>query len=210
MKIIGISGGSGAGKSTVSEKLAETLPNSIRINGDFFMHQESKRLEKQIFKKLGIQKEKEVFSYNYYFESFDNVKVWVETIKESVITKAQNLIDKEYKDKDYIIFDWVFLPMSDYFKECDYTICIKTDYEKRLVRLTKRLQDKTIYNDGDRSFWAYKPGIIENRLKYTELNKLIYEPECELENNGNLEILEKKVKYIANCIERGENIEKVL
>lgn len=206
MKIIGVSGGSGAGKSTVSEKLEEMLPNSIRINGDFFMHQESEKLEEEVFKKLGIKKDKDVFSYNYFLDSFDNVKVWVDTMKDSVINRAKEMIEKEYKDKEYVIFDWVFLPMCDYFKNCDYTICVNTDYEKRLERLTKRLQDKTVYNDGDRSFWSYKPGVIEKRLKFTELNKLVYDPECEIENDGNMEELDKKIKYMVKCIENGEKI----
>ena len=36
--IIGIFGGSGCGKSTISRALADILPNSLLINGDIFMH----------------------------------------------------------------------------------------------------------------------------------------------------------------------------
>jgi dephospho-CoA kinase len=155
--LIGVSGGSGVGKSTLSRRLAEILPNSILINGDIFMHARSKLLEKQILEKIGTEKNNEVFSYNYYLSSFENTKIWVETIEEDVIKDIENEIKKHGNGKDYIIVDWVFLPLCKLFKYCDETICVVSNYELRLERLTKRLQDKSIYNEGDRSYWSYKP-----------------------------------------------------
>lgn len=206
MKIIGVSGGSGAGKSTVSKKLAELLPNSLLITGDVFMHEESKILEKEIFKRLGIKKDENIFSYNYYFESFNNVKVWADTIKENVIAKVNAQIQNEGLEKDYIIVDWVFLPMCEFFKNCDYTICVKTNYEIRKVRLTERLQDKTIYNDGDRSFWSYRPGSIERRLKFTALNEYDFKSEYEITNNGDTKMLYKKVEDMVYSIVNNFNL----
>lgn len=49
--IIGVFGGSGCGKSTISRILADRLPNSLLINGDIFMHAISKQLEEEILKK---------------------------------------------------------------------------------------------------------------------------------------------------------------
>lgn len=210
MKLICVSGGSGAGKSTVSKKLVELLPNSLLINGDLYMHEESKRLEKEIFKKLKIIKDENIFSYNYYFESFDNVKVWVDTIKKSVISKANAKIENEGAGIEYIVFDWVWLPMCDYIKNCDYSICVKTEYEKRKVRLINRLQDKTIYNDGDRSFWSYKPGSIERRLKFTELNKLGYKSKYEIRNDGDEQALCKRVECMAKGIINGIGLDEFL
>ena len=68
--IIGVFGGSGCGKSTISRILADRLPNSLLINGDIFMHAISKQLEKEILKKINVVKEEKVFSYNYYLDSF--------------------------------------------------------------------------------------------------------------------------------------------
>ena len=63
--IIGISGGSGVGKTTLSRRIAEILPNSLLINGDIFMHARSKQLEEKILSNIGVQKESNIFSYNY-------------------------------------------------------------------------------------------------------------------------------------------------
>lgn len=75
--IIAVSGGSGVGKSTLSRKLAEVLPNSLLINGDIFMHGRSKEFEEEILKNIGRKKDSNIFSYNYYLESFENTKIWV-------------------------------------------------------------------------------------------------------------------------------------
>ncbi len=76
---------------------------------------------------------------------------------ENLITFLdENDIKKRGEGKDYIIVDWVFLPLCDWSKHCDETICVVANHDLRLERLTKRLQDKSIYNEGDRSFWSYK------------------------------------------------------
>lgn len=154
--LIGVSGGSGVGKSTLSRRLAEILPNSILINGDIFMHTRSKELEEKILERIGKKKDEKVFSYNYYLESFENTKIWAKTIEKEVIKDIENAIKKRGDGKDYIIVDWVFLPLCKCFELCDETICVIANYDLRLERLTKRLQDKSIYNEGDRSFWSYK------------------------------------------------------
>lgn len=154
--LIGVSGGSGVGKSTLSRRLAEILPNSILVNGDIYMHARSKELENEIFARIGKKKDQNMFSYNYYLDSFENTKIWVDTIEKKVIEDIENDIKKRGESKDYIIVDWVFLPLCDWSKHCDETICVVANHDLRLERLTKRLQDKAIYNEGDRSFWSYK------------------------------------------------------
>ena len=163
--IIGISGGSGVGKSTLSRRIAEILPNSILINGDIFMHARSNELENKILANIGVQKEEGVFSYNYYLSSFENTKTWAKTIEDAVISDILEDIKKRGEGKDYIIIDWVFLPLCEWFKKCDETICVVSNYDIRYKRLSKRLQDKSIYNEGDRSFWSYKPRNNRKKIK---------------------------------------------
>ena len=198
--IIAVSGGSGVGKSTLSRKLAEVLPNSLLINGDIFMHGRSKEFEEEILKNIGRKKDSNIFSYNYYLESFENTKIWVKTIEKFVISDIEETIKQESKDKEYVIVDWVFLPLCEWFENCDTSICVTSNYDTRLVRLTKRLQDKSIYNEGDRSFWPYKPGIIEKRLDYTTLNERGYVSKYYISNDGDIKTLDENIEKLKTKI----------
>lgn len=200
MKIIGVSGGSGAGKSTVSKRLAEKLPNSLLINLDNFMHEESIRLEDEILKKLNKPKDEKIYSYNYYHETLETIKIWVNMIKDGVIKKVESVIKNEGVKKDYIIIDWVFLPLCNFFTKCDFTVCITADYEMRLKRLINRLKDRTIYKEFNGSYWSYKPEIIETRVKYTALNNFGYKSKYEICNDGELDNLYKKVDEFLNNV----------
>ena len=211
--IIGVSGGSGTGKSTLTRRLQEILPDAYLINGDIFMHEESIKLENEIMSKIGEPKDPNVFSYNYYLDSFDNVKKWVETIEDNVIAYIKRIIENE-KKHNYIIVDWVFLPLCKFFKECDLSICVTCDYDIRLNRLTKRLSDKSIYNEGDRSFWSYKKGILEKRIEYTTLNKYGYFSDYYIDNSkgipelyDNIEKLVEKMLGGCNNMDLIENVE---
>lgn len=206
--IIGISGGSGVGKSTLSRRLAEILPNSLLINGDIFMHERSKQLELQILKNIGRIKNPDVFSYNYYLDTFENTKIWVKTIEDAVISDIKNQIEEKGKNKEYIIVDWVFLPICKWFENCDTSICVTSNYNLRLERLSKRLQDKSIYNEGDRSFWSYKPGIIEKRLDYTTLNEKGFNSNYYISNNGDLNSLYSNIEKLMTRILKDNKIKK--
>lgn len=206
--IIGISGGSGVGKTTLSRRIAEILPNSLLINGDIFMHARSKQLEEKILSNIGVKKESNIFSYNYYLESFENTKTWVETIENEVISDIKNVIIEKGKNKEYIIVDWVFLPLCKWFRKCDTSICVTSNYNLRLKRLSKRLQDKSIYNEGDRSFWSYKPGIIEKRLYYTTLNERGYKSNYYVSNDGNIEALYNNIDILIDKIVKNKKMKE--
>ena len=186
MKIIGISGASGTGKSTVSKLLLKYLPNSLLINGDLYMMEQLQIQDEKIFKKLKIKKEKGVFSSNYIFQSFENQNTTIKVIENAVIKSIKEQIKKEGKNKDYIIIDWLFLPLC----------CVTAEYDIRLERLTKRLKNETIHKIGTKLFERYKDGIIENRVKFTALNEYGYNSTFEIENNDNETILENKVKNL--------------
>lgn len=198
MKIIGVTGGCGAGKSTVSKRLEEILPNSLLIKADVFMLEESDKLENDILKSIGREKDENVYSFNYYHESLENIKTWVSVIEKDVIEQIENIIKTEKDKKDYIIIDWVFLPLCKIFKECDYTVCIKAESGKRLERLINRLKDRTIYKEFNGSYWSYKPEILEKRVKYTALNDFGYKSNYEISNEGNLDVLYGKVDKIVS------------
>ena len=174
--IIGISGGSGAGKSTLSRKLEEILPNSLLITVDKYMLKHSLNMEKEIFENLNIQKDPKVFCYNYFHDSFSNVKTWISTIENNVINDIQEDI-KNNKEKEYIILDWCYLPLCNFFNKCDHTICVIGDYEKRKERLTKRLINKSSskYDQYNISISDWKPDSYLKRLEFSDLSNKGYE-----------------------------------
>lgn len=196
--IIGISGGRGAGKSTLSRKLAEILPNSLLIIVDDYMHESSKNLEVQIFNNLGIKKEPKIFSYNYFFKDFESVKVWISTIEDEVINRIETEIDNNI-NKEYIIIDWCFLPLCKFFNKCDYKICLTADYKTRENRVTKRLlyKDVSLYNRNDIPLTNYTPAMYENSIRYTDLSGLGYKFDYNLQNNSTMQDFNMKINQLA-------------
>lgn len=196
--IIGISGGRGAGKSTLSRRLAEILPNSLLIIVDDYMHESSKNLEVQIFNNLGIKKEPKIFSYNYYFKDFESVKVWISTIEDEVIERIETEIENNV-NKEYIIIDWCFLPLCKFFNKCDYKICLTADFNTRKERVTRRLlyKDVSLYNRNDVPLASYSPDMYVNSIKYTDLSGFGYKFDYNLQNNSSMKDFNIKINQLA-------------
>lgn len=199
MKIIGVYGASGAGKSTAAKFIKENLNNSLLINGDIYMKEQMQKLDKEIFKALKIKKEEGVFSSNYFFQSYENQTTMVNVIKDSVTSMIKKEIETN-NNKEFIIIDWLFLPMCDLYQECDITICIKADYEIRVSRLQSRLKKEQIHNLGTDLIKRYQPGTIENRAKYTALDEYGFTSQINIENNQSEEDLKNNVYSLIKII----------
>lgn len=199
--IISVSGGSGAGKSLFSRKLAEILPNSLLINGDTFMHIISQKKEQVILTNIGKEKNDYVFSYNYYLETFENTKKWIETIEPEMFACIQNEICTKGRGKDFIIIDWCFSPFCKWYTESDETICICADYASRYERLSKRLQDKTNYNEGDKPFLSYTHESFIHRLQYTALNDYGYTSKHYINNDCNIDEYYQRIYLLKDYLE---------
>lgn len=196
MKIVGVSGGSGAGKSTVSRELANILPNSLFIDVDPYFREATDKLEDKIFEKIGMKKEGNVLSYNYFFASFESMNTWIDVIKDSVVQSINCAVEKYGKDKDYIIVDWCFLPMCEYFSKC-----VKADYEKRFERLTNRMKTIEEYSvEKGPSFWEYKQWAFENRVKFSAINDYGYNSQYEIVNDKDIYNLSEKIKAFADLL----------
>lgn len=195
--LIGISGGRGAGKSTISNLLVDFLQNSKLITCDSYMNEYSKKLEEDIFKKLDIKKDSNIFSYNYYFENYENMKTWIKVIEKDVINQVDNEIKRNI-DKKFIIVDWCFLPLCDFFNKCDFNICVKTNFDIREKRLTERIlkkDDKT-----DCSIDLYTPENFKRTIELTDFSEKGFDFDYYINNDSTLEILNKKVKEIVDNI----------
>jgi dephospho-CoA kinase len=127
--IIGISGGSGAGKSTTSRILSNIIPDSQLIVVDVLMHKYSFQYEDVILSKMNVNTDHKIHCYNYFHDSFEKIKIWIDTIKDYVVTDINKIIE-ENPNKNYII-DWCYLPLCDLYKKCNYTICVKSNFEDR-------------------------------------------------------------------------------
>ena len=199
MKIIGIYGGSGAGKSTVTKGLVQVLPNCTYINPGRYAREATEYLQNTMFSKLGLASiDPNISKSNYIFSSYESMTIWIDVIKEKVISEVEKYIEENKSEKEYIIVDWCFLPMCDFYKKCDYTLCVKTDYDIRYQRLECRMKNVETFSILRGSpFSDYSTKSFENRLKYTALEQYGYKSQYEFENNGTMEVLNQFTKDFA-------------
>ena len=198
MKIVGISGGSGAGKTTVSRGLAERLPNAIFIDADPFFREATDRLEDEIFAKIGMVKEEGRINQNYFFASKDAMDGWIEVVKDYVSKWIAEAVTKLGAGKDFVIVDWCYLPMCDYFYNCDLTLCIKADYQTRYDRLASRMKTVKAYSvKTGPSFFEYEPKAFANRVEFSAIDEYGYQSDYVIENDSDLESLYGLIGIIA-------------
>lgn len=198
MKIVGISGGSGAGKSTVSQGLARRLPNAIFIDADPFFREATDRLEEEIFERIGMIKEEGRLNQNYFFYSKETMDGWIEVIKDYVSNRIEEAVTKLGAGKDFVIVDWCYLPMCDYFFNCDMTLCVKADYNTRYERLANRMKKVASYSIATGpSFYEYEPEAFANRVRFSAIDEFGYKSDYVIENDRDMDHLNKLVNKIA-------------
>lgn len=198
MKIVGVSGGSGAGKTTVSRGLAEKLPNAIFIDADPFFREATEKLEDEVFNKIGMVKEEGVLSQNYFFYSKETMDGWIDVVKDYVSSRIGEAVTKLGAGKDFVIVDWCYLPMCDYFFNCDMTLCVKADYETRYERLANRMKAVAGYSIATGpSFYEYNPEAFANRVKYSAIDEYGYQSDYVILNDRDMDTLNKMVSKIA-------------
>lgn len=194
--VIGITGNSGAGKTTAAEVLASIIDAKI-IDADKIVRQEQKigkKYYKKIIENFGeaiLQNNKEIDRKklaNIIFESKQKMEQMNEITTACIVpiiikkTKALNDVN--------VILDVPLLFESNLNEVCDITIGIIADEETKIKRLKKR--DKGI--------------DVSKRLKaQPESGFYIKKADYIIENNGNdlqknMEIIWKKI-----CTEHGKS-----
>lgn len=206
MKIIGIYGGSGAGKSTVTKELAQVLPNCMYISPGRYVREATECLQNTMFSRMGVSSvDPSISKSNYIFSSCESMNTWIDVIKSQVIANIEKNIEENGAGKEYVIVDWCFLPMCDFYKKCDYTLCVKTDYNIRYDRLSNRMKNVDNFSILRGSpFSDYSKESFENRLKFSALEDYGYKAQYEFVNNGTIESLNNYVNDFATKI-TGEN-----
>jgi len=187
MILMGIVGGSGTGKSTVTNFLKEKMPDCVTINLDDYMRKYWEEYKEEIISNLNLKIETE-FWHAYLIKDIDTVKKWASIIEKDIEKSIRNVIS-ENRDAKIIILDWAFLPLFPIYNECDITIFVKCDLDIKLNRLTKKLKKK-----GTLGRWNVQ--TLLDRLENTSLEEWGYLATYTISNNGTLDELENNVNYV--------------
>ncbi len=202
MKIVGISGGSAAGKTTVSKGLAKMLPNAIFIDADLFFREATEKLEDEIFARLGVVKSKNRFNLNYFFETKENMDIWIEVVKDYVSSRIEEAVAKLGVGKDFVIVDWCYLPMCDFFYQCDMTLCIRAERDTRYKRFISRTEAIKAYSiETGPALSDYEPETLINRVKFSAIEEYGYnQSDYIIDNDSDFSALNTIIGIIANSL----------
>lgn len=187
MKIIGITGKSGSGKSFFASSLAEKL-NCPYVDVDKIGHKAT--YDPEITKSLCMEFGNEILNENGNInrKKLGNI-VFSDKSKMDILTKytwiyMKNQLDSLVsKSPTYIILDWALLPICDYWDKCDLKIFVTADINKRKDVVLKRDNITSEYFDKRESSSVDYSSV---KFDYT------------FENNYNAETLNKSLTEIIN------------
>lgn len=163
MKLIGITGKTGSGKSTIGKFLSQKL-NCIYIDIDKIGHEATSNssIAKKLCEEFGediLDNNKNIDRKklgNIVFSNKDKMEVLTNLTWGYMQNKLDNILSK---NDNYYIFDWALLPMVKYFDMCDIKILITSDETKRKERILKR----------DKISKGYLEKREQNTLDYSKL-----------------------------------------
>ena len=165
MILIGICGGTNSGKTTITKKLLEILPNAICIQCDIYMFENTKKYQDEIFKNLGVEKAPNIIDRDYFYANYENVKMWINTISPYIIDSIKSELNKN-RDKLYAIIDWCYLPLCSIFDECNIKIVVQANEDERFARIKSRFSEKDHIEQYEINEWSKETYF--NRIKYTK------------------------------------------
>lgn len=182
MKIIGITGKSGTGKSTLASLLSKKL-NCKHIDIDKIGHEALFKPEildslcdkfgKEILDENGTLDRKKVG--NIVFSCKDKMNILTD-LTWDYMKKILNILLSQ--TDEFIILEWALLPITEYWDKCDTKILVTSDYTERKNRIIERDHISEEYFDKRESastdYSQVKfDYIFENDYQPETLNKML-------------------------------------
>lgn len=174
MKVVGLTGGIGSGKTTVAEFFSEfDVPVYIADDEAKKLMHESEEVKKEIVALIGAKAyENGILNRKYISGKVFNDPEKLEELNKIVHPQVALHFDqwKEKQKSPYVIYEAAILFEKGGYKKCDYTILVTADREAKIERLQKR--DKSEISDilarmknqwPDEKKLKYANFIIENR-----------------------------------------------
>ena len=142
MSLIGITGKTGSGKSTIGKLLADKL-NCKYIDIDKIGHSATydSSIAEKLIKEFGyiiLDDNKNIDRKklgNIVFSDKDKMEILTNLTWDYMQNKLDNILSQ---DEDYYILDWALLPTVKYWNMCDIKILITSDDIKRKEKILKR------------------------------------------------------------------------
>lgn len=198
MKIIGITGKAGTGKTTLSNILAEN--ENIRVihldyllddikNNKILQNVTTKNERKEGDKLHESKLLKEGIS-NYIYNHTIILKMYL-NLKRRMKNKILKDKIKKYSDTDILVIEGFDLLNFDICKKLDFLVLIEVPYIERINRLSKRngsISKKRILE-------------IDRNLHRNLIGKNKINPDYTIENNGDIENLKEQSKIVLKKLE---------
>lgn len=195
MKVVGLCGGSGAGKGTVCAIFKELGIHSIDTDK---LYHSLISTDSECTKELVLAFGKEIYANpginrqalrSIVFSSEEKLKLLNEITHKHILSSVRELIH-EPMEAPAIIIDAPLLFESGFDKECYLTVCVIADNDVRINRIMKR--DNISYDVAKARIDSQIPNtelikkcdyVIENNSSEDELRKAIDELNKQLFNN---------------------------
>lgn len=140
--LITITGASGSGKSSISEYLCSLDKNIVHLNIDTVGHEvlDMPEIKKIISKRFHLKIENDKINRKELGDLIFNNHQYMKQLSDITWKAMESLIDNfisENKNK-IVILDWILIPKTKYFNISDINILIKSDFNTRMKRATRR------------------------------------------------------------------------
>ena len=153
--LITITGASGSGKSSISEYFCSLDKNIVHLNIDTVGHEvlDMPEIKKIISEKFNLKIENDKINRkelgDLIFNNHQNMKQLSDITWKAMESLIDNFIS-ENRNK-IVILDWILIPKTKYFNISDISILIKSDFNTRMKRATRR--DEIDENAFKEDFW---------------------------------------------------------
>lgn len=206
MKVIGVTGKSGSGKSYFSKqlnkKLAEKNIDSEYINCDsifFDVLNTDEQVKKQIIEQFGDDAYDSAEHINVQEiqksgdDAFSEIFKYVYNPMNEII--SNKVKEAESDNKDILILDWFVLPKLEVFKNLDYSVLVEPTEEARNESLMSRNEEDT-------------PEKIKKRDNAILINFEDYEFDKVIKNDYKQQTIDFEIEETIENLERKVDMHK--